>query len=464
MHFPRHRLLTRFLVACAAVGVAGLLATPAMAIPAFARKYDTSCTTCHTVFPKLTPFGEAFRRNGYRFPGVDGDYWKIKRVVLGADAYKKLFPKVIWPSSIPGQVPLAAGFNGQLVIHPDKNASAAQADNGTIVDASTLVEEGHIWMGGSFDNQITFFGELTANSEDPIEVEKALLLYNDLVGPKHAVNLMIGHGAARLTSFGAHSTYVADGEQAIVPVTALYGAQSDSFNITDNYNLLELHGVLGGRFDYTVGMNQGANTDVRPLEDVYAHIGYKLGGMRLDGEGGAAPSNPMRPWEENMVTLDLFAEHSNSRFTDINGNDRQDTAVTLGGQLEAQYGSLQLYAGAYTEHHNHATDTAGAVDAFVQYDELSYVVFPWFVPALRVEYVGLNPAAGNAVSDLRIIPAIAMLVRANWKVVVSADIEDANGVPPGGWDPAGGSIAPSTPTAALGPEFENVQVFMMWAF
>jgi hypothetical protein len=28
----------------------------------FARKHGTSCTTCHTVHPKLTPFGEAFRR------------------------------------------------------------------------------------------------------------------------------------------------------------------------------------------------------------------------------------------------------------------------------------------------------------------------------------------------------------------------------------------------------------------
>jgi len=27
-----------------------------------------SCQTCHLVYPKLTPFGEAFRRNGYRFP------------------------------------------------------------------------------------------------------------------------------------------------------------------------------------------------------------------------------------------------------------------------------------------------------------------------------------------------------------------------------------------------------------
>ncbi len=40
----------------------------AAAVPAFARKYQTSCQTCHVVFPKLNAFGEAFRLRGYRMP------------------------------------------------------------------------------------------------------------------------------------------------------------------------------------------------------------------------------------------------------------------------------------------------------------------------------------------------------------------------------------------------------------
>src|SRR5207245_9732789 len=52
----------------------------AHAIPAFARKYGTSCQTCHPVYPKLTPFGEAFRRNGYRFPGIAIDVVKREMV------------------------------------------------------------------------------------------------------------------------------------------------------------------------------------------------------------------------------------------------------------------------------------------------------------------------------------------------------------------------------------------------
>src|SRR5438105_15531655 len=85
-------------------------ASPARAVPAFARKYGTSCTTCHTIFPKLTPFGEAFRRNGYRFPGVDSDFVKAEPVPLGQDQAKQMFPDAVWPSQVTSFPPLALGL------------------------------------------------------------------------------------------------------------------------------------------------------------------------------------------------------------------------------------------------------------------------------------------------------------------------------------------------------------------
>jgi hypothetical protein len=51
-----------------AIGAAALAGvTDANAIPAFARRYRVSCQLCHNPFPKLTPFGEAFAANGFRF-------------------------------------------------------------------------------------------------------------------------------------------------------------------------------------------------------------------------------------------------------------------------------------------------------------------------------------------------------------------------------------------------------------
>lgn len=40
----------------------------AEAIPAWARKYHTACTLCHTAWPKLNAYGRDFKINGYRTP------------------------------------------------------------------------------------------------------------------------------------------------------------------------------------------------------------------------------------------------------------------------------------------------------------------------------------------------------------------------------------------------------------
>jgi hypothetical protein len=36
------------------------------AIPAFARKYGLPCSSCHQAWPMLSPFGQAFKDNGYQ--------------------------------------------------------------------------------------------------------------------------------------------------------------------------------------------------------------------------------------------------------------------------------------------------------------------------------------------------------------------------------------------------------------
>ena len=49
------------LVAAAVV----LHAETAWAVPSYARQTGMACSTCHTVFPELTPFGREFKLNGY---------------------------------------------------------------------------------------------------------------------------------------------------------------------------------------------------------------------------------------------------------------------------------------------------------------------------------------------------------------------------------------------------------------
>ena len=52
-----------FVLSAAGLGWFGYVSVPrAQAIPAFSRKYQTSCSTCHNNFPELNDFGVAFKK------------------------------------------------------------------------------------------------------------------------------------------------------------------------------------------------------------------------------------------------------------------------------------------------------------------------------------------------------------------------------------------------------------------
>lgn len=58
--------LTVLAAVATTLAVAAVAPPDAAAIPAFARKYQISCTTCHAPFPRLKPYGEEFAARGFR--------------------------------------------------------------------------------------------------------------------------------------------------------------------------------------------------------------------------------------------------------------------------------------------------------------------------------------------------------------------------------------------------------------
>jgi len=58
------RLRPIFGAALLAFGLVSI-ASPAWAVPSFARQTGMACAACHTVIPELTPFGREFKLNGY---------------------------------------------------------------------------------------------------------------------------------------------------------------------------------------------------------------------------------------------------------------------------------------------------------------------------------------------------------------------------------------------------------------
>ena len=100
------------------------LARPSQAIPYFARKYDTGCSTCHTTVPKLNQTGLDFRASGYRLPGYE-DHKTI---------------------------PLAAWIGGRYENRPDAGVD------------KTFVDKVELISGGSIGSRVSYFVEWRAVS------------------------------------------------------------------------------------------------------------------------------------------------------------------------------------------------------------------------------------------------------------------------------------------------------------
>ena len=456
------------------VAVALATAAPASAIPAFARKYGTSCLTCHTVYPKLTPFGEAFRRDGYRFPGVDADYIKVDQVALGQEANRKTFPATAWPASIPTAVPLSVGANGQGFIIPSKTSSRGVINNASSgLVMGDLVAEAHLWGGASLDDTTTLWTEITLAS-DGVDVEHAQVIFSDLVGPKHAVNLIVGHGFPNISQFGPHSSYLADAAIPTVPVSGIYQPGVGAWTLTQNYTGLEVNGVLGGMVDYAVGVNNGVSDRTVNADNFYGRVGFKVGGLPLDGEGASGAADAMRPWSETALGVYAFGYQSNERLT-VADQPLNDASTTYGVGARAQLQSAELNLGFYSEAHKHGTDTFGKVTATVAYGELSYVLYPWLVPSIRVESISLKADGFDSVSTLHVAPGVAILIRPNIKLVAVLNWESANGFPTVGpgvvgwqggaadWSPIQISPTDTSTASSKRSEFESVGFFLAWA-
>jgi len=119
------------------------------AIPSFARKYKTSCQTCHSIYPKLNPFGEAFRINGYQFPQDDEDQIKEEPVKLGSEMYKRVWPDAVWPNSIPASVPISLRSRMGLIVETVDDRTFGEFGLPTLqlMAAGTMGEDISVFVG-----------------------------------------------------------------------------------------------------------------------------------------------------------------------------------------------------------------------------------------------------------------------------------------------------------------------------
>jgi hypothetical protein len=180
--------------------------------------YGISCSTCHIDFPKLNDFGKAFKDAGFKFPKDDEARIKIPPVMLGAPANEQLWPKAIWPGTIPGIPPIGFRMNSYFQYTGSSSEKfAALSPAGTLPPfvPSTDFETGSfsLFSAGNFGSDIAFWVDdyLSFGGSNAGGLGEGYLKFVD-VGrlmklPKDSLNLRIGQFELELPFTQIHSIW-----------------------------------------------------------------------------------------------------------------------------------------------------------------------------------------------------------------------------------------------------------------
>ncbi len=447
MNTPRPRRTLSFALAAGLLLL--MLPARAAAVPAFARKYQTSCQTCHIVFPKLNAFGEAFRLRGYHMPAETEDMVKQKPVVLGAPAYKRLWPKAVWPGELPGNVPLAVNIK-----FADVNTSTVNPD-GTVAkvwNEFQFPQEANIFGAGTLGEKMSFFSEMTFG-ENPdgsvaVELEHARFDFDSPFGPEDALHIRIGKMAPNVAD-GFQEMWIAtdapiDSVFNFNPIGANGGTGLGADELTPapislppSVRGIEAYGIFRHRAMWVGGVangiSPGANGrfDGNNAKDLYARFDYKFGGMGLDGyTGDKAP--PAENWRDNSLRVAAFVYRGDGTNINFASTDALGNPLNIQDLHFLRYG---LYASVFYQNLNvfavfmHGTDQLDLLDPITAasfgliqptyhswFTQADYLFYPWLQGTFRYETV---TPGDSTVPSLRMgVWNGSMLIRANVKAMV----------------------------------------------
>lgn len=364
----------------------GLLASAeASAIPAFARRYETSCQTCHVAFPRLTPFGEAFRRNGYRFPG-GGDAMAQKQevVALGNEVMKERWPKAVWPGELPAALPLSVNFNGQAAWggghaaggHGAAAEPVAASEHGSSqLNLGSLAGDVGLRAAGTLGDAAALFVSMNIGGHAAIEVERSFALLTPW--SPTAFQVKLGRFEPALHGVSVHRSLYP--HQQALTTTAI---GLNPFTPEMGVNGVELGGVAAGRLGWALGAVENATPGVFNRKDLYGRAEYKLGGMRLDGVDALAGE---AAWSERSLLIGVSGWMGQSALTNLGKHLRNDQVLRLGADLHAVFDDWMLDAVLARQTHSGPLLADGAVTADLISAELTWMVHAFAFPSLRLD-------------------------------------------------------------------------------
>jgi len=408
-----------FMFLCLFVLIAVFSVKDSFGIPAFSRKYQTSCVTCHYAYPMLNAFGKAFMNNGFRWPGGDSNYVKEEPVSLGAPGNKRAFPDAVWPSDIPGTSPVSI-YLTELINYKAMSDTAKWDFN--------IPNYLNIMYGGTLGNSFSFFGETEFVREyNAINFDFSAFIQWDLYPELH---IKAGEVRADPTFRDLRLTV---SDYNIEDLTSRNG-----WNLSNTQFGLEVSGAVNGignrgGLTYRMGVVNGqgitqANTPKgtcghvachsnhntgKPTKDICGKVTYKFGGLSVTGETKGVKSREEKSYKDNSLTLGGYF------YKGTESGTANENLTVLGGDIDIWYerfiinSSLMYMNSDMPDTVNlNATSNRKSLAFYIQ---TNGVIFPWLMALFRYEWTKADLRGGYQ-PVISVIPGITILPRANIKI------------------------------------------------
>lgn len=445
---------------------------PSYAIPAFTRANKVECSTCHTIFPELNEYGEAFLKNGYVYIGkgskkiaekskvssslVKPDGVSISDTLIKGDGDSELLAKLkagsmivseqsdtsvpfgrkdemdgepiasggdtklegIALSGVPEQIPVSFTANLHGTYNPD-----------SVNDFDFSVRSLRLNAGGNFKGSLGFFGtyqfysenvDTSANtSKTPTnmtgknDIGELFVIWRHLLDTP--INIKVGRLQPKLGLWKSNNKLSITNSYA----TYAYTVGSSLFKSEQPQDALEANMVIVNRLFFAVGVVNRKNQNTK---EWYGHTSYKFGGADyLANE----PEIDLEKEESifDFLTLTIGGYGYVGTNGDPNtavGTPRQNHYYRAGTDMDLLYKLFRLKLSAVLGNDDNPdlSYSQPSVKTYVGAIEGEYTLLKSLICSLRFEY---QDDGANLVR--RVIPTFAYNPTENFKIAAEYKYE-----------------------------------------
>lgn len=323
-----------------------LIMIDANAIPAFARKNNIPCSTCHTAWPMLNTLGHKYKENGYRFSDLEKPSQKIT-------------DDLAWDKTLP--------ISAVFVSRPYDKKDSGKTQNRAIHEIELMV-------GGPMSDKLSGFFEIEAEDEDTnargfdVGIPTAALTYS------HSKALNIQASWSDLLWFDPYNTYTSGhrltrGRAAVIDQA--FGGADDGGKLQHSRQNITLYGrpmdklfygvAYSGLADDSEGTDAGTFT-ARLAYDVLPNV--MIGGLFINGTCTAGATNCAVDRDYSRYAVDMEAQISNWTLTGVFMKAKDDNATATQEEKNDAYYVQALYV-----HQQNGRSTWAPLIRFDNYDK-----------------------------------------------------------------------------------------------